>query len=235
MKFLSVMVRRSIMAVLFVTALLTTYQTISGVEAKTIASSAAGEQAENSVDSIFEHNKKSIGLAFKILKKMPVFKTEISSSEEVAGPPPKLEETINFSKYPKKTIVATGYTAGVESTGKSPGHPEYGITYSGVKVKRDLYSTVAADLNIFPIGTVLWIPDYGFGVVADKGGAIKGNKVDLYYDTVKDVYEQWGKKTLEVYVIEEGDGTLTEQRLQALNENKSMRVFRQQYIGQKKS
>ena len=48
------------------------------------------------------------------------------------------------------------------------------LLIQGVKVKRDLYSTVAADLNVFPIGTILFIPEYGFGVVADKGGAIKG-------------------------------------------------------------
>ena len=58
-------------------------------------------------------------------------------------------------------VIATGYTAGVESTGKGPNHPEYGITYSGVMVKRDLYSTVAADLSISnwdnPFYTWLWI------------------------------------------------------------------------------
>ena len=97
-------------------------------------------------------------------------------------------------------------------------------------VKRDLYSTVAADLNVFPIGTILFIPDYGFGVVADKGGAIKGNRVDLFFNTVDDVYDQWGKKEIDVYVIEEGNGTLTETDLQVLNEAKSMQVFRQQYI-----
>ncbi len=32
-------------------------------------------------------------------------------------------------------MTATGYTSGIESTGKRPGHPEYGITYSGVKAK----------------------------------------------------------------------------------------------------
>ena len=71
-------------------------------------------------------------------------------------------------------------------------------------VKRDLYSTVAADLNVFPIGTILFIPGYGYGVVADKGGAIKGNRVDLFFNTVDDVYDQWGKKEIDVYVIEEG-------------------------------
>lgn len=105
-----------------------------------------------------------------------------------------LEQANDWSKYRVIEMTATGYTSGIESTGKRPGHPEYGITYSGVKAKRDLYSTIAADLRVFPLGTILFVPGYGYGVVADKGGAIKGNRLDLYYDTVKDVYSQWGKK-----------------------------------------
>lgn len=62
-----------------------------------------------------------------------------------------LEEAFNWNDYPKQKVVATGYTAGVESTGKTKEHRAYGITYSGVKVKRDLYSTVAADPSVFPI------------------------------------------------------------------------------------
>lgn len=233
MKILKTWARRSAMTVLFFAAITSTFQSISGVEASTFATYVMDHQQDG--NSQYEHKKKSVGLAMKFLKKVSDFTTKISSSEKVAGKAPTLEESMNWSQYTKKTIIATGYTAGVESTGKNPGHPEYGITYSGVKVKRDLYSTVAADLNVFPIGTVLFIPGYGFGVVADKGGAIKGNKVDLYYDTVKDVYEQWGKKTLDVYVIEMGNGKLTEADLKALNENESMQVFRQQYISGKKS
>ncbi|MDQ6600196.1 hypothetical protein E2K98_09870 [Bacillus salipaludis] len=158
----------------------------------------------------------------------------ISSSKTAAGTVPTLEEAIDWSKYPKKTVIATGYTAGFESTGKYQGHPEYGITYSGVKVKRDLYSTIAADLNVFPVGTILFIPGYGYGVVADKGGAIKGNELDLYFNTVKDVYNQWGKKKLDIYVVQKGNGSLSEQELTTLNEKKSMQVFRQQYIHSEK-
>lgn len=236
MNILKIWARRSAMAVLFFAAITSTFHSISGVEASTVATYVFDNEGTHQDEtSQFEHKKKSVGLAFKFLKKISDFKTKISSSEKVAGAPPKLEESLNWSQYPKKTIIATGYTAGIESTGKNPGHPEYGITYSGVKVKRDLYSTVAADLNVFPIGTILFIPGYGFGVVADKGGAIKGNKVDLYYDTVKEVYEQWGKKTLDAFVIEIGDGKLTEADLKALNENESMQVFRQQYISGKKS
>ena len=180
----------------------------------------------------FSVTVKSIsGIDFtSFIKQFLQIEAHAAASEQVTETPPPLEEAFDWSKYPKTTVIATGYTAGYESTGKNESHPEYGITYSGVKVKRDLYSTVAADLSVFPIGTILFIPEYGYGVVADKGGAIKGNKVDLYYETVEDVYNKWGKKEVDVYVVEKGNGKLTEAQLQALNEEKSMQVFRQQYI-----
>ncbi|OPA76980.1 hypothetical protein BVG16_16110 [Paenibacillus selenitireducens] len=134
-------------------------------------------------------------------------------TKEVSAPDPHdILETMN--------VVATGYTAGKESTGKKPGHPEYGITYSGVKVRRDKnkISTIAADPKILPIGTVLFIPGYGYGIVADTGSAIKGRKIDLYYKTTKQVYKEWGKKTVQVHVIQRGKGKVTEQLIQELND-----------------
>ncbi|MGG4035568.1 3D domain-containing protein [Paenibacillus cisolokensis] len=116
-------------------------------------------------------------------------------------------------------VVATGYTAGVESTGKRPGHPSYGITYSGVKVVRGRVSTVAADPDIFPIGTLLYIPGYGYGVVADTGSAIKGHRIDLYFNTVKQVYKEWGKRTVKVQVLKMGSGKLTQAWLNTVNDN----------------
>jgi len=140
-----------------------------------------------------------------------------------------IEDGYKLTKYERARVIATGYTAGKESTGKTLSHPAYGVTYSGVKVKRDLYSTIAADLDVFPLGTILWIPGYGYGVVADKGGAIKGNRLDLYYETVDDVYAEWGKKELDVYIIQKGKGMLTEEQLTALNEDEELQVFRQQF------
>jgi 3D (Asp-Asp-Asp) domain-containing protein len=171
-----------------------------------------------------EHRKIALqNKEFKLLKKPKSY----IDSEQIKGPK-TVEEAINIENFPKETVIATGYTAGVESTGKTPEHPQYGVTYSGVKVKRDLYSTIAADINVYPIGTILWIPDYGFGVVADIGGAINGNKIDLYFQTVEDVYSQWGKREVEVYIIEKGNGTLTEDVLHNLNENQTLQVFREQ-------
>ncbi|MEK3733925.1 MULTISPECIES: 3D domain-containing protein [Paenibacillus] len=118
------------------------------------------------------------------------------------------------------TVTATGYTAGYESTGKRPGHPQYGITYSGVKVKRDrnTLSTIAADPSVFPLGSILYIPGYGYGIVADIGSAIKGRKIDLYFATTEQVYEEWGKKDVEVQLIRKGSGKCTEAMLKKFGE-----------------
>lgn len=227
--------RRLLMSILFLAALFTTFQSISGVKASTMEETMdiSGINSMTEWDGTNTNDYKLLGLAMKELKHISKEETLISSSKEVKGSLPTLEEK-DWSNYPSTTVTATGYTAGFESTGKNPNHPEFGITYSGVKVKRDLYSTVAADLNVFPIGTILFIPGYGFGVVADKGGAIKGNRLDLYYETVKDVYEKWGKKTTKVYILERGKGSLSEKKLKELNETKSLQVFRQAFTKSKK-
>lgn len=124
----------------------------------------------------------------------------------------------DLSEHEAIEVLATGYTAGVESTGKTKEHPSYGITRSGIRVHRGIYSTIAADPEVFPIGSVLYIPDYGYGVVADTGSAIKGNRVDLYFETVEQVYDNWGKRKIKVYVMEKGDGELTQQQFDQYNQ-----------------
>ncbi|MES1042795.1 MULTISPECIES: 3D domain-containing protein [Peribacillus] len=180
------------------------------------------------VDHPFEEvmrQHRTLGLEYKAIHSGGQVATLMATASTSDGPT-TIAEAIELSKYPKHEVLATGYTAGYESTGKYPESPSYGITYSGVKVKRDLFSTIAADLTVFPLGTILWIPGYGYGVVADKGGAIKGNHLDLYYETVQDVYENWGKKTLEVYVVQKGNGELSEEQLSKLNETKIRQVFK---------
>ncbi|WP_042222708.1 3D domain-containing protein [Oceanobacillus manasiensis] len=219
------MFRRVVMLSLFMAAFLVTITSISNISFADVRDWVDYEPVL--IDKTVNQSKfRQSSLQKKQLNYLEQKKTYISS-DEIEGPK-TLEEAANIDQYPTSQVIATGYTAGVESTGKSPGHPEYGITFSGVQVKRDLYSTIAADLNVYPIGTILFIPDYGYGVVADKGSAITGNKIDLYFHTVEDVYAQWGKKELDVHLIELGDGKLTEKELEQLNATESLQVFRQQ-------
>ena len=130
-----------------------------------------------------------------------------------------------FNQYPAVQVLATGYTAGVQSTGKKPGDSTYGLTRSGVKVRRGLYSTVAADPKIFPIGSILFIPGYGYGVVADTGSKINGHRLDLYFKTVDAVYKQWGKRSLNVFIIKKGNGSLSEKVMKQLNNQPQYNVL----------
>jgi 3D (Asp-Asp-Asp) domain-containing protein len=72
---------------------------------------------------------------------------------------------------------ATAYTAA--SSGKSPDHPSYGITASGVPAGTGV---VAADPNVVPFKSEVFVPGYGIGFVGDTGGGIKGRWIDLGYD-----------------------------------------------------
>lgn len=96
-------------------------------------------------------------------------------------------------------MVVTAYTNGPESTGKSPGHPAYGITKSGATAGP---GTIAADTDV-PFGTILWIDGYGYGIVEDRGGAIKGNRLDVWIYDVQDA-RQWGVQTRDVRVLRWG-------------------------------
>jgi 3D (Asp-Asp-Asp) domain-containing protein len=71
-----------------------------------------------------------------------------------------------------------------------------GETASGTKAKK---GTIAADTNVFPFGTRMRIPGYGDGVVEDRGGAIQGDKIDLFFKTHKQALE-WGRQTITVEV-----------------------------------
>ena len=63
---------------------------------------------------------------------------------------------------------------------------------------------LAADTRYYPLGTVIYIPGYGYGVVEDRGGDIKGrHRLDLFYNTHKEA-RNWGRKKLETVVFPKG-------------------------------
>lgn len=72
-----------------------------------------------------------------------------------------------------------------------------GVTASGTKAKP---GTIAADTDVFPFGTRMRIPGYGRGTVEDRGGAIKGGKIDLFFKTHKQALE-WGRQNVTVEVV----------------------------------
>lgn len=119
----------------------------------------------------------------------------------------KKQPKLNTIKTEKGTFVidekinmkSTAYTAGVESTGKNPGDKGYGVTASGMKAQRGV---VAVDTNVIPFGTELYIEGYGYAIAGDTGSAIKGNKIDVFFDDYSDAIK-YGVKNVDVYVLGE--------------------------------
>lgn len=126
--------------------------------------------------------------------------------------------TLSIRPGPKsaaKEVVmeVTGYDNGPASCGWERdwlGRPVYssgpnkgkrkavGITASG---KRAKHGTIAADTTIYPFGTIMYVPGYGYGIVEDRGGDIKGaHRLDLWFSSESKA-KKWGRqKNLRVKV-----------------------------------
>jgi 3D (Asp-Asp-Asp) domain-containing protein len=91
------------------------------------------------------------------------------------------------------SMVATGYDSSWESN-----YPYYGKpSYIGLPLERGI---VAVDPNVIPMGTRLYVEGYGEAIAADQGGAIKGNRIDLFFDSRSEAMS-WGMRTVKVTVL----------------------------------
>lgn len=89
-------------------------------------------------------------------------------------------------------MTATAYTA---YNGDGWGN----MTASGMTT---FVGMVAVDPKVIPLGTVLYVEGYGLAIAGDTGGAIKGNKIDLFFNT-KSECTQFGRRPKTVYVLKD--------------------------------
>lgn len=88
------------------------------------------------------------------------------------------------------TMSASAYSA------YDPGNSHY--TSSGSFLRKGI---VAVDPTVIPLGTRLFIPGYGYAIADDIGGAIKGNKIDIAFDTHHEAL-QFGRQGVTVYILD---------------------------------
>lgn len=67
--------------------------------------------------------------------------------------------------------------------------------------KRPGPGTVAVDPRVIPLGTRLFVEGYGYGRAEDVGSAIKGERIDVYFDTREEAW-RWGRRKVKVYLLE---------------------------------
>jgi 3D (Asp-Asp-Asp) domain-containing protein/uncharacterized protein YabE (DUF348 family) len=86
-------------------------------------------------------------------------------------------------------MVATAYTANCSGCS--------GTTATGRRAGRGI---VAVDPRVIPLGTKLFIPGYGRAVAGDTGGAIRGRRIDLGFESDADAF-RFGRRAITVYLI----------------------------------
>ncbi|MFH1453638.1 MAG: 3D domain-containing protein [Armatimonadota bacterium] len=62
------------------------------------------------------------------------------------------------------------------------------------------YGTIAVDPGLIPLGSKIYVPNYGWGRALDTGGAIKGKKIDIWFPTKQECIK-WGVRTLKIKVV----------------------------------
>ena len=99
----------------------------------------------------------------------------------------------NDSILKEITVSASAYTAGCNGCS--------GITSTGINLKKnpDL-KVIAVDPRVIPLGSKVYVEGYGYAIAGDTGGAIKGNKIDVFIPT-KSGALNWGRKTVKIKVF----------------------------------
>ncbi len=88
-------------------------------------------------------------------------------------------------------MVATAYSP------QEPGLDE--STASGMRATRGV---VAVDPRVIPLGTRLHVEGYGNCIAGDTGSAIKGNRIDLCFDTLEEMEAFGGYRTVRVEILD---------------------------------
>lgn len=131
----------------------------------------------------------------------PVFSAQTSlSAKEIipleSAPEPEIESLGEF--------VLTAYCPCVKCCGEwSAEHPSrVGTDYIQKTASGTIPTagrTIGVDPSVIPFGTTVIISGHEY-VAEDRGGAIKGNRIDIFFDDHDEALE-FGRQTAEVFII----------------------------------
>ncbi len=93
-------------------------------------------------------------------------------------------ENIRYSKVMNMLATAYTYTGNNTASGTAP---HYGVA--------------AVDTGVIPMGTRLYVDNYGYATALDRGSAIKGNRIDLFFETRSEAVN-WGLRKVKVYILD---------------------------------
>lgn len=118
--------------------------------------------------------------------------------------------TTETLQQPQNRIVAMGSITAVSRGGERMDIREArymqatAYTYTGFRTATGLnpaVGMVAVDPTVIPMGSRLYIEGYGYARAADTGGAVKGDKIDLFMEEYSQCIN-WGRRLVKVYILQ---------------------------------
>ncbi len=114
--------------------------------------------------------------------------------EELLNNPLLSRELSPPARYAKKMqCEATAYYPGFDCNGSWGNKTAMGYEC--------MPGRIAVDPNVIPLGSRLFVENYGYCVAVDTGGAIKGNIIDVCFWT-RDECINWGRRDVMVYILQ---------------------------------
>jgi len=110
---------------------------------------------------------------------------EVTTEEVTTEPAPTLEDMLCYTDV----IEVKSYAYTDDGTKTRLGTP--------CKV-----GVIAVDPTVIPLGSMVYVEDYGLALAMDTGGAIKGNTIDVYLDTEEECRKHGVRKNVKVYILE---------------------------------
>lgn len=130
--------------------------------------------------------------------------TQTGNAPESTPEPPQAVETEPPEEPEWIEAVATAYCSCEKCCGEWAKNRPDGIVYTARGAVAEEGVTIAADWDILPPGTSVFIDGMGERVVQDRGAAVKGNAVDVYFQD-HDKALLFGRQTVRLYIVTEGD------------------------------
>lgn len=149
---------------------------------------------------IFE-GLKTTNIVLSEQPKQPVAPAPTESAPAVEAPAPAptesapaVEAAAPSNTSSKEIIVeATAYTASCEGCS--------GITATGINLlENPNQKVISVDPSVIPLGSKVFVEGYGEAIAGDTGGAIKGNKIDVFIPSKQDAIN-FGRKQLKVTIL----------------------------------
>ncbi|WP_411954690.1 3D domain-containing protein [Alkalibacillus sp. S2W] len=89
---------------------------------------------------------------------------------------------------------ATAYTAHCDGCS--------GTTKTGIDLRANPnQKVIAVDPNVIPLGATVWVEGYGTAVAGDIGGAIKGNRIDVFMANEADA-NRFGRRQVQIKILD---------------------------------